>query len=92
MPNVNPLAQAIMDWFSVNKRALPWRETYDPYHVWISEIMLQQTQMERGVIYFNRLGWSVSPNPSADTAAEAQRRNSVSSSLGDGQGYIFAGP
>ena len=36
-------------------RPLPWRETYDPYSVWISEIMLQQTQMERGVRYF--LDW-----------------------------------
>lgn len=68
MPNVNPLAQAIMDWFSVNKRALPWRETYDPYHVWISEIMLQQTQMERGVIYFNR--W-LERFPDIATLAEA---------------------
>lgn len=33
-------------------RPLPWRETYDPYSVWVSEIMLQQTQMERGVTYF----------------------------------------
>ncbi len=35
-------------------RDLPWRRTYDPYHVWISEIMLQQTQMDRGVAYFLR--------------------------------------
>ncbi len=34
-------------------RPLPWREKYTPYSVWISEIMLQQTQMERGVRYFN---------------------------------------
>lgn len=35
-------------------RPLPWRKTYAPYEVWISEIMLQQTQMERGVAYFER--------------------------------------
>lgn len=34
-------------------RPLPWRGSYDPYSVWISEIMLQQTQMERGVRYYN---------------------------------------
>ncbi len=33
---------------------MPWRHTYDPYHIWISEIMLQQTQMDRVVVYFNR--------------------------------------
>lgn len=48
------IAGALLDWFSRHKRDLPWRETYSPYHVWISEIMLQQTQMERGVEYFRR--------------------------------------
>jgi A/G-specific adenine glycosylase len=41
-------------WFAEHQRDLPWRKLYDPYHVWISEIMLQQTQMERGVEYFKR--------------------------------------
>ena len=44
----------LLDWFSSNKRDLPWRKDYSPYKVWVSEIMLQQTQMERGVSYFNR--------------------------------------
>ena len=48
------IATALLDWFSRHKRDLPWRRTYSPYHVWISEIMLQQTQMERGVDYFKR--------------------------------------
>jgi A/G-specific adenine glycosylase len=46
--------QALLGWFSVNMRDLPWRRDYTPYRVWVSEIMLQQTQMERGVTYFNR--------------------------------------
>lgn len=41
-------------WFQENGRDLPWRRSYDPYHVFISEIMLQQTQMERGLRYFKR--------------------------------------
>lgn len=45
---------ALLDWFGANQRDLPWRRTYDPYHIWVSEVMLQQTQMERGVEYFNR--------------------------------------
>ena len=48
------LVEQLIIWFRKTKRDLPWRQTYDPYHVWISEIMLQQTQMERGVQYFNR--------------------------------------
>lgn len=47
-------SKSLLAWFGANRRDLPWRRTYDPYHVWISEIMLQQTQMERGVEYFNR--------------------------------------
>ena len=48
------LASALLDWFAQHKRPLPWRERYSPYEVWISEVMLQQTQMERGVAYFQR--------------------------------------
>ncbi len=48
------LVDQLTGWFRETKRNLPWRQTYDPYHVWISEIMLQQTQMERGVQYFLR--------------------------------------
>lgn len=48
------LRQALLDWFAVHKRPLPWRASYTPYEVWISEIMLQQTRMERGVEYFTR--------------------------------------
>ncbi|WP_027185817.1 A/G-specific adenine glycosylase [Desulfovibrio inopinatus] len=44
----------LLDWFNRNKRPLPWRTAYDPYHVWISEVMLQQTQMDRVVNYFER--------------------------------------
>ena len=47
------LQNRILAWFQKNGRDLPWRKKYDPYHVWISEIMLQQTQMDRAVDYFN---------------------------------------
>ena len=48
------IVQPLLQWFRNTKRDLPWRHTYNPYHVWISEIMLQQTQMDRGVAYFLR--------------------------------------
>ncbi|MBM9512741.1 A/G-specific adenine glycosylase [Desulfobulbus marinus] len=44
----------LLKWFHTHKRSLPWREEYIPYHVWISEIMGQQTQMERVADYFLR--------------------------------------
>ncbi|MEF2146412.1 MAG: A/G-specific adenine glycosylase [Desulfovibrionaceae bacterium] len=44
----------LCDWFDVHGRDLPWRHGYDPYQVWISEIMAQQTQMGRVVEYFKR--------------------------------------
>ena len=51
---IRAMGKLLLPWFASNKRPLPWREHYSPYAVWISEIMLQQTQMERGVSYFER--------------------------------------
>ena len=48
------MAEALLCWFEENKRPLPWRQRYLPYEVLISEVMLQQTQMERVVSYFQR--------------------------------------
>lgn len=48
------IQQSLLHWFATRQRPLPWRKNYRPYEVWISEIMLQQTQMERGVSYFKR--------------------------------------
>ncbi len=48
------ITSLLLDWFAQNKRPLPWRTAYAPYHVWVSEIMLQQTQMDRVVLYFER--------------------------------------
>lgn len=44
----------IADWYRQNKRALPWRETKDPYLIWISEIILQQTRVDQGISYYNK--------------------------------------
>jgi A/G-specific adenine glycosylase len=52
--NLPQMQTALLGWFAAHKRPLPWRDNYTPYEVWISEIMLQQTQMERGVEYFTR--------------------------------------
>ncbi|MFD2916723.1 A/G-specific adenine glycosylase [Psychroserpens luteus] len=39
-------------WYSVNKRDLPWRQTKNPYHIWLSEIIMQQTQIKQGLPYY----------------------------------------
>ncbi|MDR1857444.1 MAG: A/G-specific adenine glycosylase [Desulfovibrio sp.] len=52
--HVPELQRALLSWFAEHMRPLPWRRRYAPYEVWISEMMLQQTQMERGVAYFER--------------------------------------
>ncbi len=48
------IVNALLPWFAQNSRSLPWRGQQDPYKIWISEVMLQQTQMERGVEYYLR--------------------------------------
>ena len=51
-------AQLLLDWYDCVKRDLPWRRTKDPYHIWLSEIMLQQTRVETVKGYYARfLDW-----------------------------------
>lgn len=68
-PEHQAMASALLAWFRQNMRPLPWRGRYDPYEVWLSEIMLQQTQMERGTLYFER--W-IKRFPSIQSVAEAR--------------------
>lgn len=42
----------ILDWYHINKRSLPWRKTTDPYKIWLSEIILQQTRVAQGTPYY----------------------------------------
>ena len=51
LPNLN---QPLLKWFRKNARPLPWRENRDPYRIWISEVMLQQTQVATVIPYFHR--------------------------------------
>lgn len=48
------LPQAILPWYDANRRELPWRQDKEPYHVWLSEIMLQQTRVEAVKGYYRR--------------------------------------
>ena len=50
LPDLSPL----LPWYEQNARKLPWRETRDPYRIWVSEIMLQQTRVEAVIRYYQR--------------------------------------
>lgn len=49
-----PPLDALLPWYEKNKRDLPWRHTKDPYRIWVSEIMLQQTRVEAVLPYYRR--------------------------------------
>jgi A/G-specific adenine glycosylase len=46
--------QTIIDWYQRHKRSLPWREITDPYLIWLSEVILQQTRVKQGLPYYER--------------------------------------
>lgn len=50
----NTFADRLLSWYFSNGRSLPWRETRDPYAIWISEIILQQTRVAQGLDYYHR--------------------------------------
>lgn len=51
---MNIFSEKLIAWYAENKRELPWRDTTDPYIIWISEIILQQTRVAQGYDYFLR--------------------------------------
>lgn len=48
------LAARLLDWYRRNRRDLPWRQTVDPYSIWVAEIMLQQTRVDTVIPYYER--------------------------------------
>src|SRR5262249_2689718 len=62
------LVERLTSWFRANRRDLPWRRSRDPYRVWISEAMLQQTSVKAVVPYFERF---LEKFPSLETLARA---------------------
>jgi len=48
------IARQVIGWYRKHQRPLPWRETRDPYAIWISEVMLQQTQVQTAIPYYRR--------------------------------------
>lgn len=72
----------ITDWYNLNKRALPWRETRDPYLIWVSEVILQQTRVNQGLEYYVRF---VRTFPDVKSLAQADEQEVLS--IWKGLGY-----
>lgn len=51
---IKEFRRTLLKWYDENKRDLPWRQTSDPYKIWVSEVMLQQTQVDTVIPYYNR--------------------------------------
>lgn len=65
---MNQDLQLIYKWYNINNRDLPWRNTTDPYKIWISEIILQQTRVEQGLSYYSSF---IRTFPDVDALASA---------------------
>jgi A/G-specific adenine glycosylase len=78
----SPLAERILDWYQKNARRLPWRDHPDPYAIWVSEIMLQQTRVETVIPYFER--W-MGRFPTLEALAHASQQDVLSA--WEGLGY-----
>jgi A/G-specific adenine glycosylase len=76
------IRKALHSWYRKHHRRMPWRETRDPYCVWLSEVMLQQTQVKTVIPYFNRF---VAAYP--DIASLAQADPQAVLKLWEGLGY-----
>lgn len=80
------ISQKLLDWYSEHKRSLPWRDHPDPYWIWVSEIMAQQTRLETVIPYFLR--W-VEEFPTIETLANAKEQEVLKA--WEGLGYYSRG-
>ena len=76
------ISEIIVGWYKKNRRDLPWRATSDPYRIWLSEIILQQTRVDQGLGYYHRF---VEQFPDVHTLAAADERQVMK--LWQGLGY-----
>ena len=76
------LSRPLLDWYEQNKRDLPWRRDADPYRIWVSEIMLQQTRIEAARGYYERFMEAL---PTVESLASADEDTVLK--LWEGLGY-----
>lgn len=82
MEDLKYIVKPLLQWFQLNKRDLPWRRTKDPYAIWVSEIMLQQTRVEAVKPYYERF---LATLPTVKDLAEADEETILK--LWEGLGY-----
>ena len=75
-------SEKILQWYGLNKRDLPWRNTRDPYKIWLSEILLQQTRVAQGLPYYHKF---LSEFPTVHQLAKAKEEEVLK--LWQGLGY-----
>lgn len=80
--NMKEIVNPLLEWYDVHARKLPWRENPEPYHVWLSEIMLQQTRVEAVKGYYQRF---LQRLPSVDQLAQVEEEELMK--LWQGLGY-----
>ncbi len=68
---MTPFQSGLLEWYARNGRDLPWRREPEPYHVWLSEIIMQQTRISQGMAYWQRF---VDEWPSIDVLAHASEQ------------------
>ncbi len=71
-PQIGGIVTPLLQWYDAHARILPWRENTHPYRVWVSEIMLQQTQVATVLPYFERFIRALPDVPNLASADEAQ--------------------
>ncbi|MBQ6565045.1 MAG: A/G-specific adenine glycosylase [Clostridia bacterium] len=76
------IRKALLSWYDRSKRALPWRGTHDPYEVWVSEVMLQQTRTETVERYYGRF---LEKYPNINRLADSSEQDVLK--LWEGLGY-----
>lgn len=74
--------QPLIKWYLTHKRDLPWRDTHNPYYIWLSEIILQQTRVEQGLPYYNKF---IANYPTIQKLAQANDNDVMK--LWQGLGY-----
>jgi A/G-specific adenine glycosylase len=79
--NQRGMVQDLLAWFALSARDLPWRRTLDPYAIWVSEIMLQQTQVKTVLAYWKRWMRAL-PNLTALARAKPERLHKLWEGLG----------
>jgi A/G-specific adenine glycosylase len=79
---MSTFSKTILSWYSKNKRPLPWRKTKDPYKIWLSEIILQQTRVAQGLPYYEKF---VIAYPCVEDLAAAKEEDILK--LWQGLGY-----